>query len=998
MMFTLLKVVIRLLISTIFVHFCDKYDKESGERYIAPDIIKDDLQKLYSIIKSSMIVTLLFLAILVSVGVTELNEKQYIRYILYVNNALAIPVIWWFVKYGKNPKKEKERKRGLIEEIILKEMLPIYEYDGQFGRYFLREEFVTIRDLVYCLRWMAISAFAIVYELDFLTEGGQAAYVYPVFVVISIHEIYRYLSGWSKEEYCKLYYNLEEEEMEETPIVGLYHALKGEVEEGELIEWGERKEGITYKNSVDNSEAEDSERQLLMKFLVGKDYAPYKLRYLVEPTVAALKKQNIIFRTFFYRDLDFALFFPMFQRVLEGEKCLFVVDKNRKAKEIKWMRKKFEEMCGIYDFVCIKEMREAKELDDIIVLGYDEIEQFAESKLFQTIADRLGTIFMLEPSKQIPCDLKEVKRIKKDAEETGGNPNIIIVDSRKELAEKIIFLKGDDMVYWGAYGMHPRQSIVVCWSADFAREDKEIIELRVIQALQKKMTSGEIVWIYGDKRAAEDIWWQFRYEKGEPAGCPVTLKKDGKELALKKEACFIIEDTEFNYNRVSEQYLTRAEEKALINIISPNYLLRDFMISNQEDKDIRKILSKTISPEPGGQENEDRNKGYSNIFQKYLPGEYIVKNGMQYKISRIKEGKDGSYEIQKTPVMNSGGSRIYYRQDRNYELKGMCDKESAPPKSVWRTEKIEMFLENADVTGTTYGYLEMPEFNNLYYAHKIKLSENIPKREYKNKQYIRWVLKGADDNVLAYFAAILKEMLYTICPQLIDFINLCIICYGEDRKTLLEKLSGVVAEVNIENLNDKEASVYLIEDNKYESGLIQALVKHWNVIYRLMDMYVKWSIENECRYLTYGNGDEAENIQNILKNMEKYLAQDLKATGDEEGDEIKKEFETEKQEHDEHFEVKTEEEAKRIFADVLLDMFYFEAQHVNIPLNPVFREKDIQKGEVKLKLNVDYKTFYRECAYGILLAYYQWAGDDMDKAEHLSREYAQKYIELVYSK
>ena len=251
---------------TIFSYF-DKYGKESGERYISPKSIKDDLQELYSTIKKSMCFTLFIFVFIIGLGTFEINAKKYIQYILYAGNVIVLLAFWRIIKHGGKKKKRKEKEKGNIDNLITEQMLSAYEYDGQFGRYFLKEEFVTIRDLLQKFQYVVISVFFWGYNLEFLIDGGLAVCIYPVFSVICIHEICMYLSGFSKEEYCKLYYDCEEEEAEEVPVVGLYHGLKEEIEKGELIKWGERKRQIADKSSEVVDKEEESERKLLMKFL-----------------------------------------------------------------------------------------------------------------------------------------------------------------------------------------------------------------------------------------------------------------------------------------------------------------------------------------------------------------------------------------------------------------------------------------------------------------------------------------------------------------------------------------------------------------------------------------------------------------------------------------------------------------------------------------------------------------------------------------------------------
>ena len=180
--------------------------------------------------------------------------------------------------------------------------------------------------------------------------------------------------------------------------------------------------------------------------------------------------------------------------------------------------------------------------------------------------------------------------------------------------------------------------------------------------------------------------------------------------------------------------------------------------------------------------------------------------------------------------------------------------------------------------------------------------------------------------------------------------------------------------------------------------MLDAIIKRWDTINELSFCYVKWSMECKCKFLIYGDKNKEEEIQKILEEIYGNLI--FMDENKEERTENAKEKDTKesdiKKESD--FIVDTEEEARQIFSEVLLDLYYFQNLHINIPLSFESEKRSKEKKrEVHAKLGTDYRTFYKECAYQILLDYYQGQEMDDETSDQLSAKISEEYIRLVYT-
>lgn len=1017
----------------------------------------------------------------------------------------------------------------------LQKLMYIYEFDEGWKRFFLSEKSIP---LVKAGKWLKIAYlfyFEIFYDFTELLDYSVSVAIYPIFLLILLGKINSFLDAYTAEQYCEKVLHSNTERVRNPRIVIVSDKVVCQLKKFKLsveCEYRSEEDEISCEE-----ESNEYEHNLLENFLKGRNREEYKEDYLFNPTVNLLKKQSVIFNTFFYRDLELAVFFPMMLAAFKEKKSLVIMEEPDYKEEKKWVESSIEKMCGIYDYILCSGIREADGSENIFIVTYQEIVQWKENAFLKKIAGQIELMFLVEPSSQTMQNLEEINNFKIFAESFGEDINIIISDSHQEIAERMLSISDGKTIYKGPYYWMPRQYSAIVWDAD-SKENQEFgskdIETNIIHILKKKADKGEIFWINQNVCPSVDLWWYYQKYMGQLDRIEIKHMETGRELKVSQEAYYIVEDGENNFLRMKERFLSRAEEKGFVCIISPNYLLRNYLIQDKtikesvknnikdiilsetpitlrnvvidlikklyqdyvKEEDIRRSISafaedidKVIDIDKNKEiykdihrviemlinfyfsnwdvkvelkENEIGRKRYKikedslvyefiqqetelsvyrekevlrekfgvcyhTVFQKYLPGQNIIFNGRQYLFSDILF-EEGKYKIDVKRNLNKGEKREYYRQVREYNL--TFTENPRPCLQLYEGgHGIYMERRQFNINCTTLGYIKMPRFNDFYHGVYTSV-RGVDIRMYQNKEVLRIKIPRADSVVHMYFAIILREILYTLCPEDIDYLGVGIQvgCENELIKEYINR--GIIWQVTV--LQKEENCIYILEDSVNELGILQDLQQKMVFIVDLIVSYVEWYIQSDDDYLLFGAEDGTKELkQNLNSLLEKiyYRFEEQRkevqesglgniAEGVENRESIKSEGTNVPKEKKE---IISEREAKSIFSEVLVDMFYFRDLNVNIALelrlkgskmyklrdNAEKRKKDkeFKKRNIKNKKripqyidisrNMGRKEFYYKCAFEIIKAYN--ASIKGGLTEEDCEKYAKDYVELIFT-
>lgn len=1092
-----------LILIVEFYYWCIEKKGAKANKYLYEEELKDSIFNFVDKMKT-LIVLWIFLGF-VNGRYSWWEMPILKKWIIFLASVLAfflIEGIWTL---------ERKKHNVSFDDRVpesLKKLLYIYELDEEWKRFFLSEKSVPLVTAGKLLKGAYLFWFELFYDFPKLLGFSVSLAIYPVFLLIILGKINSFFNAYTSEQYYEKVLHKNGQRVKNPRIVIVSDKVVRQLKKFKLsVECEYRNEEEEVANEAENNAYE---YDLLKNFLKDRNRGEYKEEYLFNPTVNILKKQNVIFNTFFYHDLELAVLFPMMLAAFKEKKSLIIMEDPDYKEEKKWVESNIEKMCGIYDYISCNGLKDADLCDDIIIVTYQEFVNWNEDKLLKQIAGQIELMFLVEPSSRGMQDLEEIGKFKAFSESSGDSINIVVSDSQQEIAERLILIANEETIYKGPYYWMPKQYSVIVWDAD-SKENQEFgskdIEVNIIHTLKKKIDKGDIFWINQKTCPSVDWWWYYEKNSGQVDRIDIKHMETGRELKASREAYYIIEDGEYNFLRVKERFLSRAEEKGFVCIISPNYLLRNYLVQNKNIKDSIKnsikdmIISESLITKRNAviniikklylndyvkiedvwngletaetdKENleklirfyfpnlnielEEINKSegkkyqikekeslkefiqqdielaiwkekevlneklgvcYHTVFQKYLPGQNIILNGKQYVILNI-GFEEGQYRIKVKRKLNKGEQRDYYRQIRRYTLEYKENLKLYPAggKQIYN---VCWEWKQLDISSVTLGYVKMPRFND--FSKGIYTSaQGIDVREYQNKEVLKLYIPGADAVIHMYFAIILREILYTLCPKDINYLGIGI--QTDNENELIQEYIDLGIIWQIEMLQEKENCIYILEDSIYDLGILQVLQQKMEYIVNLIVSYIGWYIQSDDDYLLFG----VENHRNELYYYLKLLLQKIGYPREQLIQDIEEEkkgsVRTEKD--IENRTVISEKEAKSIFSEVLADMFYFRDLNVNIALelrleknrkyklrdkSEKRREKKLQKnreiqqgndkrkslGYVTIDRNISQKEFYRRCAFEIIKAYNISIKGELTERD--CEQYAKDYVDLIFT-
>ncbi len=321
-------------------------------------------------------------------------------------------------------------------------------------------------------------------------------------------------------------------------------------------------------------------------------------------TIELVKGKNVVFFDPFYRDLSVCLTLPIINALLKGRKCLVVTGRSTICDDVKdWL----SEM--IADFSRMKSLWRVSELDEdghSCEVGILSFPKLYDNRLMMVNRDffkETDFVLFLEPSIIVSTAQIALSILAGSVCADGKKPVYCICDRNCDgLVDTMSHVLQADITTVVAPPVPRCMYTCMCWDAggEFRRQslfDKQVDYLGngvEIGAIAVKNQIPEVNWYCESKAPIIDI-------KAIAGKCYAALCKfmnipsqqksleerikfvSNPWLAPKKKENFIIAEDEFcNMFCSLQAYLSRGITQSFVNIISENYLLRDYMRCNKQ--------------------------------------------------------------------------------------------------------------------------------------------------------------------------------------------------------------------------------------------------------------------------------------------------------------------------------------------------------------------------------------------------------------------------------
>lgn len=344
--------------------------------------------------------------------------------------------------------------------------------------------------------------------------------------------------------------------------------------------------------------SKDSHIQYLLKYLEDREKeGRFYPSQCLDTAARLLHGENVFFATPFYKDIDVCIFFPVYAALLRREKALILLEDDDNLEEIRlWVKQGVERVQNMVDFWDVDILDEHVREADVGILPFQNICQLDKIQGLDPFLRKVSFAVVLEAADLLAGGQEAVVHLAdKIGLDTPGCAWFLCDKNAENMLDLYSHLLNSEFVYVSATPLNAANMVVAHWKLELEpcrpwqpAERYLSIGAGIVEVAGKNR-AGVLTW-YGERMMPVRDWkWilgQYYQQYGSRTSqMPqqalldklVQCEISGLSCKREKEKFLIVEDAAFNLYETQRQYATRGEEKLMLHILSPDYMLRDFM-------------------------------------------------------------------------------------------------------------------------------------------------------------------------------------------------------------------------------------------------------------------------------------------------------------------------------------------------------------------------------------------------------------------------------------
>ena len=490
-----------------------------------------------------------------------------------------------------------------------------YEQDEEDGKWYLQSHFGQGRTYI---KTFYIAAVVIAAVLICISRGLYAAELlatpfYPCFVIILLGEVYFFLNGLTEPEQRN---DALEGEAEESVSAGNSAAMRQALRRlfGDKLAADNTTVSSDFTVSGKDSlldameQSGDGKVEAYAAYMRGRINAGLDVNpnYLISG-MELLQGKNILFNNPFYYDLIPYAFYAMNRMLMRRKKVLIVLGRHGTEEDIvKWCHAGFGAVSNIPDLwkigVLTRSKAKPEKQEEDPEVGILPLSGVGDLELHEIQADflaQVGFMVLIEPSRLIPTAQIGLHSVVQHL--TNGEITFCSVDKNCDgLVDALSHILMTDISEVSATNRHSGTCSYMCWETD-----QEMLQHRMLPNVSHYLGVGTEMsfvalknqisatyWYGGDAFPVSDMQWiarQYYYDLLSYASLPTNqdlmnacfhVSPNLYEAEVVKSRYMTVEDEAFNMFEVKRNFSTRTSGQSFINVISSEYLLRDYMSDN----------------------------------------------------------------------------------------------------------------------------------------------------------------------------------------------------------------------------------------------------------------------------------------------------------------------------------------------------------------------------------------------------------------------------------
>lgn len=433
---------------------------------------------------------------------------------------------------------------------------------------------------------------------------------YPVFGIIVIGEIYFYLCGTTRQELNEGIEGDDEASKGVYNYVILRQVLRrlfGDKLTAEDTTVSSETTGstgiedlLTQMERDDDGTIESYSLFMRKKMNAGMELDQNYLRSGME----LLTGKSILFNNPFYYDLIPYAFYAMDRTLLKHKKVLIILGRHGIEEDVaKWCQEGLRAVSNVQDMWRIEELKGEESSPDVGIITRSNVHNLKLHEANHEFFEQVHFVVLIEPSRLITTAQVGLNSIVRHCH--GGSRQITYCSMDKNcdgLVDALSHVLMTSLTEVSAMNRHRGICSYMCWAPD-----QDYLQHRMLPNVARYLGVGtelsfaalknqvsEATWYGGDAFPVVDMRWivkQYYYDLLNYAGLPADQEEMDKYFKVSPNICnerkkklsyLTVEDEACNMFEVKRCFSTRAKEQSFINVISSEYLLRDYMAENDK--------------------------------------------------------------------------------------------------------------------------------------------------------------------------------------------------------------------------------------------------------------------------------------------------------------------------------------------------------------------------------------------------------------------------------
>ena len=485
-----------------------------------------------------------------------------------------------------------------------------YDHDESIGAWYVKSHFGQGRTYLktFYVATLVLSVVAVLVSGELYRRELLAVPFYPVFGVIIIGELYFFLDGLTRRE---LMQELTGEE-DEAASVANYSLLR------KLLRklFGDKlaAEDTCATNALEDGQSCDELLDALEQSGEGmvEAYGRYMRmrlengfeldRNYLNSGCELLHGKSILFNNPFYYDLIPYAFYPMNRTLLRHKKVLIVLGRHGTEDDIRtWCADGLCAVNNVPDLWSIGVLTEDPQELDIGIVTRSSVHDLKLHEANDDFFEKVEFVMLIEPSRLVTTAQIGLNSLVRHCRRDGKQLTFCSTDKNCDgLIDALSHILMSSISEVSATNRHQGVCSYMCWETD-----REHLQHRMLPNLSRYLGIGtelsfaalknqvqKTAWYGGEAFPVVDMHWivkQYYYDLLHYAELPISQKTIDERFAvshnlwnagIEENQYLTVEDESYNMFEVKRDFSTRATNQSFINVISPEYLLKDYMAEN----------------------------------------------------------------------------------------------------------------------------------------------------------------------------------------------------------------------------------------------------------------------------------------------------------------------------------------------------------------------------------------------------------------------------------